>query len=155
MRAATDTIWGKYAIWRNFSCMSHRNRMDDSGRTRPRLGLAAAMSWGRAEERRRQGQVAKELLCTSRVHALRPLTVPHGALETILPPAGLCVCSSPGPGIYFFLNISYSARRSLSREAFCDLDHPGAPRLTLPGALGSLFLLSRSPSLLPHCRLQW
>lgn len=45
MRAATDTICGKYATWRNFSCMSHRNRMDDPGWTRPRPGLTAAMSW--------------------------------------------------------------------------------------------------------------
>lgn len=29
MRAATETIWGKNETWRNFSCMSHRKRMDD------------------------------------------------------------------------------------------------------------------------------
>lgn len=44
IRAATETISAKCVMWRNFSCMSHRNSMDDSGRTRPRQGLTDAMS---------------------------------------------------------------------------------------------------------------
>lgn len=86
IRAATETISGKYTMLRrNFSCMSHRNRMDEPGRMRP--NLAAAIS----EVTEGQGHSTK---------AHQPVSVPLLSSFCLCSwkPASWMPVSTPGPG---------------------------------------------------------